>query len=223
MEKIMDVWSDNWNAEEVINIIHDYGYTTAGMERETIGVYAENVEWTRCKDGELPAMCVCLTYDDDTFIHGVDEVEEKPLFLYKLTLIVPDTPKDTAKDSKGENNMDNTNELSEKKVNVTLNLGLITKNFMPINKKTAMKIIALSTDCTVTECTGVYHGHIEPSYKIEIYDTTLPAAVALAREFARTFNQECVAVSYKWKTIFVEDMSTADECAELIKELAKGE
>ena len=27
-----------------------------------------------------------------------------------------------------------------KKVNVTLNLGLVTKNFMPVNKKTAMKI-----------------------------------------------------------------------------------
>ena len=115
------------------------------------------------------------------------------------------------------------NEMIEKKVNVTLNVGLVTKNFMPVNKKTAMKIIALSTDCTVTECMGVYHGHVEPSFKIEIYDTTLPSAVALAREFARTFNQECVAVTYKFKTVFVADMSTTDECAELIKELAKGE
>ena len=111
-------------------------------------------------------------------------------------------------------------EMIEKKVNVTLNLGLVTKNFMPVNKKTAMKIIALSTDCTVTECMGVYHGHIEPSFKIEIYDTTLPSAIALAREFARTFNQECVACSYKEKTVFVGDMSTNVECTEMIKDLA---
>ena len=111
-------------------------------------------------------------------------------------------------------------EMIEKKVNVTLNLGLVTKNFMPINENTAIKIIALSTDCTVTKCTGVYHGHVEPSFKIEIYDTTLPSAVALAREFARTFNQECVACSYKEKTVFVGDMSTNVECTEMIKALA---
>ena len=52
-------------------------------------------------------------------------------------------------------------EMIEKKVNVTLNLGLVTKNFMPINENTAIKIIALSTDCTITKCTGVYHGHVE--------------------------------------------------------------
>ena len=111
------------------------------------------------------------------------------------------------------------NEMIEKKVNVTLNLGLVTKNFMPINKKTAMKIIALSTDCTVTECTGVYHGHIEPSFKIEIYGTTLENSVELAREFAREFVQECVAVTYKWKTVFVDAMSTEQERKEMTAEL----
>ena len=111
-------------------------------------------------------------------------------------------------------------EIIEKKVNVTLNLGLVTKNFMPINENRAIKIIAFSTDCTVTKCTDVYHGYVEPSFKIEIYDTTLPSAVALAREFARTFNQECVACSYKEKTVFVGDMSTNVECTEMIKDLA---
>ena len=114
-------------------------------------------------------------------------------------------------------------EMIEKKVNVTLNLGLVTKNFMPINENTAIKIIALSTDCTVTKCTGVYHGHVEPSFKIEIYDTTLTSAVDLAREFARTFNQECVAVTYKWKTVFVDAMATEKERKELVKELSNGE
>ena len=60
-----------------------------------------------------------------------------------------------------------------KKVNVVLNLGLVTKNFLPVDKKTAIKIIALSTDATVTECTRSYKGNVEPSLKIEIYDTTL--------------------------------------------------
>lgn len=114
-------------------------------------------------------------------------------------------------------------DMIEKKVNVTLNLGLVTKHYMPINKKTAYEIISLSTDCTITECMGVYKGKLEPSLKIEIYGTTLPSAVALAREFARTFVQECVAVTYKWATVFVGDMATADKCADLVKELAKGE
>lgn len=110
-----------------------------------------------------------------------------------------------------------------KKVNVTLNLGLVTKNFMPVNKKTAMKIIALSTDCTVTECMGVYKGNVEPSLKIEIYDTTLKSAIELAREFAREFNQWCVACTYKFKTVFVDAMATEKEREQLVKELAKGE
>ena len=114
-------------------------------------------------------------------------------------------------------------EMIEKNVNVTLNLGLVTKNFMPVNKKTAMKIIALSTDCTITECTGIYKGHVEPSLKIEIYGTTLENAVELAREFARTFMQECVAVTYKWATVFVDGMATEKERAELVRELDKGE
>lgn len=110
-----------------------------------------------------------------------------------------------------------------KKVNVVLNLGLVTKNFMPVDKKTAIKIIALSTDATVMECVGIYKGNVEPSLKIEIYDTTLENAIELAREFARTFNQWCVACTYKFKTVFVDAMATEKERKELEKELAKGE
>ena len=110
-----------------------------------------------------------------------------------------------------------------KKVNVVLNLGLVTKNFMPVDKKTAIKIIALSTDATVTECVGIYKGNVEPSLKIEIYDTTLENAIELAREFARTFNQWCVACTYKFKTVFVDAMATEKERKELEKELFKGE
>lgn len=114
-------------------------------------------------------------------------------------------------------------DMIEKKVNVTLNLGLVTKHYMPINKKTAYEIIAMSTDCTITECMGVYKGKLEPSLKIEIYGTTLENAVELAREFARTFVQECVAVTYKWATVFVGDMATEEERKAMVEELAKGE
>lgn len=110
-----------------------------------------------------------------------------------------------------------------KKVNVVLNLGLVTKNFMPVDKKMAIKIIALSTDATVTECVGIYKGNVEPSLKIEIYDTTLENAIELAREFARTFNQWCVACTYKFKTVFVDAMATEKERKELEKALEHGE
>lgn len=96
-------------------------------------------------------------------------------------------------------------------VNATLNIGMVTKHSMPIDVKVAMKIISLSTDCTMSECVGVYHGHMEKSLKVEIYDTTCERAVELAREFAREFVQECVACTVRFKTVFVEDVATADE------------
>ena len=108
-------------------------------------------------------------------------------------------------------------------VNVVLNLGLVTRNFISLNKDTVYKIIALNTDATITECMGVYHGNLEPSLKIEIYDTTLENAIELAIKFASTFNQECVAVTYKWATVFVGASATMDECKQLVRRLAKGE
>lgn len=69
----------------------------------------------------------------------------------------------------------------------------------------------------------MYHGKLEPSLKIEIYETTLENAVKLARKFARTFNQECVAVTYKWATVFVGASATMDERKQLVKRLSEGE
>lgn len=195
MEKIIDVWSDNWHADEVINIIHDYGYETAGMIRETIGVYEENVEWTRCKDDELPSMCVSLTHDEDTFIHGVDEIEEKPLFLYKLTLIVPDMPED----------------MEEKKTNVVMNIGMTTKDGVKIDVDSAMDSIGKETDCTITKTVGFYHGQRENSLRVDIYDIAVDRAISMASYFAHIFRQECVAVSVDNTTVFVNDDYTEDE------------
>nr|DAR13268.1 MAG TPA: hypothetical protein [Caudoviricetes sp.] len=105
------------------------------------------------------------------------------------------------------------------KINATLNIGMTTKHYMPINVKTAMRIISLTTDCTMTECVGVYKGHMEKSLKVEIYNTTCENAVELAREFAREFVQECVACTVRWKTVFVADMATEEEREELTSEL----
>lgn len=105
------------------------------------------------------------------------------------------------------------------KINSTLNIGMTTKHYMPINVKTAMKIISLTTDCTMTECVGVYHGHMEKSLKVEIYDTTCEKAIELAREFAREFVQECVACTVRFKTVFVTDMATEQERKEMTSEL----
>lgn len=105
------------------------------------------------------------------------------------------------------------------KINATLNIGMVTKHYMPINVKTAMEIISLTTDCTMTECVGVYHGHMEKSLKVEIYDVTCEKAVELAREFAREFVQECVVCTVRFKTVFVTDMATEQERNEMTSEL----
>lgn len=105
------------------------------------------------------------------------------------------------------------------KINATLNIGMTTKHYMPINVKAAMKIISLTTDCTMTKCVGVYHGHMEKSLKVEIYDTTCEKAIELAREFAREFVQECVACTVRFKTVFVADMATEQERKEMTSEL----
>lgn len=104
-------------------------------------------------------------------------------------------------------------------VNVTLNIGMVTKNYMPINMETAEKIIGLTTDCTITRCTGFYKGHKESSLKVEIYGTTLKSAVELSREFAREFNRWCVACTYKFKTVFVDAMATEKERKDLVSKL----
>ena len=105
------------------------------------------------------------------------------------------------------------------KSNATLNIGMTTKHYIPINVKVAEKIISLTTDCTITECVGVYRGHMEKSLKVEIYDVTCERAIELAREFAREFVQECVACTVRFKTVFVDDMATEQERKEMTAEL----
>lgn len=219
MEKMVtiDVFSDNMKMNEILDVLHDIGLKTAGMTREIIGNRSEEIEWERCKNGECSALVVDLFGDSmkttAEHMHDIDDVEEKPLFLYRLNVIddVPDTVEDTTEEeeNKGE----------EKMENVTLNIGMVTRNYMPINVKVAKKIIGLTTDCTISECTGYYKGHEEPSLKVEIYGVSCEKGVDLAHEFARDFNQECVACTVRFKTVFVDAMATMEERKAMTEEL----
>lgn len=110
MENIVtiDLWSDNWKGEEIINILHDVGIRTAGMHTAINGTFEESVEWERCKAKELASICVSLKGDAMKSIaenvHSIEEVEEKPLFLYKVNIIddVPDTDNKEEEDTEEE-------------------------------------------------------------------------------------------------------------------------
>ena len=150
MEKMVeiDLWSDNWKGKEIINILNDMGIKTAGMCREIIGNRSEEIEWNRCKNGELSALVVDLFGDEmkttAEHMHTVDDTEEKPLFLYKLNIIVDEPDNGEEEDTEEEEERE---EITME--NATLNIGMVTRNYMPINIETAEKIIGLTTDCTI--------------------------------------------------------------------------
>lgn len=223
MEKIIDVWSDNWKAREVIDILHDFGYETAGMHREVIGDFAENVEWSRCKTGELPAMCVSLIHDENTFIHGVDEIAEKPLFLYKLVLIVPDMPKGTEDTTEEEEDKEEEQGMKEeeKTENAVLNIGCTTKYGDVLNDENMIDFIGYYHDCTITKTIRFYKGKRENSLKVEVYGVSISDAVDYASFYARCFEQECIALTIKDTTVFVKGFMTDDEHNAMVAELKR--
>lgn len=217
MELEMVVYSDNSMIEQVANILHDNGYKTAGIRKESIGKVEEENEWHWAKLNMLDSVCVDL-YKALGQIVPTEQVEEKPLFRYVAIFIVgddDDDTEDTTEDTEEEEDMKDNESLE----NVTLNIGMVTRNYMPINVKVAKKIIGLTTDCTITECTGYYKGHEEPSLKVEIYGVSCEKGVDLAHEFARDFNQECVACTVRFKTVFVDAMATMEERKAMTEEL----
>jgi hypothetical protein len=207
MEKIVeiDVWSDNWEGQEIINILHDIGMKTAGMHTESTGTFEEGVEWERCKSGEIASICVSLKGDEMKSIaenvHATKDVEEKPLFLFKLT-VIDDTPDKEPEDTEEEG--EDTMEEEEIKANVTMNIGCTTKWGDVLNTNFMIDEIGYCTDCTITKTIGFYHGQRENSLKVEIYDMGLEGAINLASFFARIFHQECVALTVKDVTVFVK-------------------
>lgn len=212
MELEMVVYSDNSEIKQVRDVLNDNGYKTAEVRKESIGRVEEENEWNFAKLNMMDSVCVDLFHHIGQVV-PTEQVEEKPLFRYVAIFIVGDDDDDTEdtteEDDKGE----------EKMENVTLNIGMVTRNYMPINVKVAKKIIGLTTDCTISECTGYYKGHEEPSLKVEIYGVSCEKGVDLAHEFARDFNQECVACTVRFKTVFVGAMATMEERKAMTEEL----
>lgn len=213
MEKVVeiDVWSDDGAGNNIINVLHDVGIKTAGMHTEINGTFESKVEWERCKSGEIPSLCVCLKGDAMKSIaenvHATKDVEKKPLFLYKLTVIVdvPDTPDDDDDD--------------DKKVNVTINVGCTTKYGDVMDADNMIDIIGYYHDCTITKTIGFYHGVRENSLKVEIYDVSISKAVDYASFWARCFKQECIALTVNGHTVFVKGSMGDDEHDTMVAEL----
>lgn len=201
----IDLWSDNWKSQEILNILHDIGLKTAGMTREVIGDREEQIEWGRCKNGEVSAIVVTLFGDAMKSIgenvHEVKDVEEKPLFLYKLNVIddVPDKVENT-----------------EEEANITMNIGLTTEDGEELDADTVINMIGMFADCTITRTIGFYKGVREDSLKVEVYGYKPTPAFELAAHFARSFNQECVALTCKGATVFVAKHPTWKEYHEWI-------
>lgn len=212
MELEMVVYSDNSEIKQVRDVLNDNGYKTAEVRKESIGRVEEENEWNFAKLNMMDSVCVDLFHHIGQVV-PTEQVEEKPLFRYVAIFIVGDDDDDT------EDTTEEEDKGEEKMENVTLNIGMITRNYMPINIETAEKIIGLTADCTITRCTGFYKGHKEPSLKVEIYGVPCEKGVDLAHEFARDFNQECVACTVRFKTVFVDAMATMEERKAMTEEL----
>lgn len=100
---------------------------------------------------------------------------------------------------------------NEKEINVVMNIGLTTQDGKQLDMDSVMNIIGLFADCTIIPCVGFYKGKKERSLKVEIYGYKATAAFTLAAHFARSFHQECVALTCKDVTAFVTKQPTNDE------------
>lgn len=210
MEIEMIVWSDNDNIREVADIIHDEGYRTAEIRKESLGAYEDKCNWQWCKINAVDSVCVDIN-DAMGQIVPTEQVEEMPMFRYVAVFIIEedDETEDTMEDTTEE--QEQVEETMEKTTNVVINIGMTTKDGVKIDIDSAMDTIGKETDCTITRCVGFYHGKREYSLKVEIYDTRSDIAVSMASYFCHIFQQECVAVTIGNTTVFVTDDYTEDE------------
>ena len=216
MEKVVeiDLWSDDWAGNNIINVLHDVGIKTAGMHTVINGTFEEKVEWSRCKSGEIPSICVCLKGDAMKSIaenvHATKDVEEKPLFLYRLTVIddVPDTVEEDTEDTEEE----------EREETVTLNIGCTTKDGEMMDADEMINLIGYYHDCTITKTIGFYKGVRENSLKVEIYGVSISTYASF---WARCFKQECVALTIKDTTVFIKGIMSDDEHDTMVRKLTK--
>ena len=227
MELEFVVWSDNDNIREVADIIHDEGYRTSEIRKESLGSYEDKCNWSWCKLNMVDSFCVDLNSAMGRTV-DIDDVDEQPMFRYVVYIIVGHDDDDhTAEqeeqeqeemeqeEEQGENTMEN------KKVNVVMNIGMTTKNGVKIDCDSAIDKIGAETDCTIMRCVGFYHGKKEESLRVDIYDTRADIAVSMASYFAHIFSQECVAVTVGAKTVFVTDDYTDTEFVEWCDALEK--
>lgn len=221
MELEMVVYSDNSMIEQVANILHDHGYRTAGIRKESIGKQEEENEWHWAKLNMLDSVCVDL-YHALGQIVPTEQVEEKPLFRYVAIFIVgDDDDDDTEEQEQEEQEMTEHDIGKEKEISVVMNIGLTTQDGKELNMDTVVNMIGLFADCTITPTIGFYKGKRENSLKVEIYGYKATAAFTLAAHFARSFNQECVALTANGYTAFISQQPTNDEYKEFIARVDK--
>ena len=203
------IWSDNDSIECVSNIIHDHGYRTSGIRKESLGSYENHCNWQWCKINMIDSVCVDINSAMGQIV-PTEQVEEEPMFRYVAVIIVghdddDNTVEQEQEEEQGENTME------DKTTNVVMNIGMTTKDGINIDVNSAIDRIGKETDCTITQTVGFYHGQRENSLKVEIYDTRADIAVSMASYFAHIFRQECVAVTVGDTTVFVTDDYTEDE------------
>ena len=220
MELEMVVYSDNSMIEQVANILHDNGYKTAGIRKESIGKVEEENEWHWAKLNMLDSVCVDL-YKALGQIVPTEQVEEKPLFRYVAIFIVGDDDDNKPEQEKQEEKEMKHDIGNEKEMNVVMNIGLTTQDGKELDMDTVVNMIGLFADCTITPTIGFYKGKRENSLKVEIYGYKATAAFTLAAHFARSFSQECVALTANGYTAFISQQPTNDEYKEFVARVDK--
>ena len=221
MELEMVVWSDNDNIREVADIIHNEGYRTAEIRKESLGAYEDRCNWSFCKLNLVDSFCVDVNSAMGKTV-DIDDVDEQPMFRYVVYIIVGDDDDDnTEEEEYTEEEEEEEESTMEKKVNAVMNIGMTTKYGVKMDVNSAMDKIGAETDCTITRCVGFYHGHREDSLRVDIYDTRADIAVSMASYFAHIFRQECVAVTVGDTTVFVTDDYTESEFIAWCDELEK--
>lgn len=215
MEIEMVVWSDNDNIEQVANIIHNAGYRTAEIRKESLGAYEDKCNWSWCKANMIDSFCVDLINAMGRTV-DIDDVDEMPMYRYVVYIIVGDDDDEPKEEKEMKHDIGN-----EKEMNVVMNIGLTTQDGKELDMDTVVNLIGLFADCTITPTIGFYKGKRENSLKVEIYGYKATAAFTLAAHFARSFNQECIALTANGYTAFISQQPTNDEYKEFVARVDK--
>lgn len=215
MEIEMVVWSDNDNIEQVANIIHNDGYRTAEIRKESLGAYEDKCNWSWCKANMIDSFCVDLNNAMGRTV-DIDDVDEMPMYRYVVYIIVGYDDDEPKEEKEMKHDIGN-----EKEMNVVMNIGLTTQDGKELDMDTVVNLIGLFADCTITPTIGFYKGKRENSLKVEIYGYKATAAFTLAAHFARSFNQECIALTANGYTTFISQQPTNDEYKEFVARVDK--